>query len=51
MPRTAHYTSSEPACRAVLARLLALNHERYAAEVKARLHEKKSFLARFLGTP
>ena len=27
--------------REVLARLLALNHERYAAEVKAGLHEKK----------
>lgn len=35
------YTISEPARREVLARLLALNHERYAAEVKAGLHEKK----------
>jgi len=35
------YTISEPARREVLARLLALNHERYAEEVKAGLHEKK----------
>lgn len=35
------YTISEPARREVLARLLKLNHERYAEEVKQRLHEKK----------
>ncbi|MEZ4862547.1 MAG: type IIL restriction-modification enzyme MmeI [Caldilineaceae bacterium] len=35
------YTISEPARREVLSRLLALNHERYAEEVKAGLHEKK----------
>ena len=35
------YTISEPARREVLARLLRLNHERYAEEVKAGLHEKK----------
>lgn len=35
------YTIREPARREVLARLLALNHERYAEEVKAGLYEKK----------
>jgi hypothetical protein len=35
------YTISEPARREVLARLLKLNHERYAAEVKQGLHAKK----------
>jgi hypothetical protein len=35
------YTLSEPARRTVLDRLLALNHQRYAEEVKAGLHEKK----------
>ena len=35
------YTISEPARREVLARLLKLNHERYAEEVKQGLHEKK----------
>lgn len=35
------YTISEPARREVLARLLTLNHERYAEEVKQGLHEKK----------
>jgi hypothetical protein len=34
------YTLSEPARRTVLDRLLALNHHRYAEEVKAGLHEK-----------
>ena len=34
------YTISEPARREVLARLLKLNHERYAEEVKQGLHEK-----------
>ena len=35
------YTISESARREVLARLLKLNHERYAEEVKQGLHEKK----------
>jgi hypothetical protein len=35
------YTISEPARRDVLARLLKLNHERYAEEVRQGLHEKK----------
>jgi hypothetical protein len=35
------YTLSDPARRTVLDRLLALNHERYAEEVAAGLHEKK----------
>ncbi|WP_443092849.1 Eco57I restriction-modification methylase domain-containing protein [Candidatus Chloroploca mongolica] len=35
------YTISEAARRAVLDRLLALNHARYAEEVAAGLHEKK----------
>ena len=34
------YTISETARREVLARLLKLNHERYAEEVKQGLHEK-----------
>ena len=36
------YTLSEPARRTVLDRLLALNHQRYAEEVKAGLHNKKN---------
>ena len=35
------YTISESARREVLGRLLALNHARYEAEVKAGLHQKK----------
>jgi hypothetical protein len=35
------FTISEPARREVLARLLKLNHERYAEEVAAGLHDKK----------
>jgi hypothetical protein len=35
------YTISETARREVLSRLLKLNHERYAEEVKQGLHEKK----------
>ena len=35
------FTISEPARREVLARLLTLNHERYAEEVAKGLHEKK----------
>ena len=34
-------TISEPARREVLARLLKLNHQRYAEEVKEGLHQKK----------
>lgn len=40
-PQGERYTISEPARREVLRRLLALNHERYAEEVKAGLHDKK----------
>ena len=36
------YTISDSARRLVLARLLTLNHERYAAEVKQGLHGKKT---------
>jgi hypothetical protein len=36
------YTLSEPARRTVLDRLLSLNHQRYAEEVKAGLHDKKA---------
>src|SRR5205823_1004475 len=36
------YTLSEAARREVLGRLLKLNHERYAEEVAAGLHDKKS---------
>jgi hypothetical protein len=35
------FTISESARREVLARLLKLNHERYAEEVKQGLHDKK----------
>jgi hypothetical protein len=35
------FTISEPARREVLTRLLELNHERYAEEVRLGLHEKK----------
>jgi hypothetical protein len=35
------FTISEPARREVLARLLKLNHERYAEEVEQGLHDKK----------
>src|SRR5207244_2243199 len=35
------FTISEPARREVLARLLKLNHERYAEEVAQGLHDKK----------
>jgi hypothetical protein len=35
------FTISEPARREVLARLLKLNHERYAEEVRQGLHDKK----------
>ena len=36
------YTISEAARREVLTRLLKLNHERYAEEVRLGLHEKKA---------
>src|SRR5262249_16013288 len=35
------FTVSEPARREILARLLKLNHERYAGEVAQGLHDKK----------
>ena len=35
------FTNSEPARREVLTRLLELNHERNAEEVRQGLHEKK----------
>src|SRR5262249_2119406 len=41
MKQGLRYTISEPARRKVLARLLKLNHERYAEEVRQGLHEKK----------
>ena len=40
------FTISEPARREVLQRLLKLNHERYAAEVKQGLHSKKKGAAK-----
>jgi hypothetical protein len=39
------YTISEPAHQEVLARLLRLNHERDAEEVRQGLHEKKKATA------
>jgi len=36
------YTISEAARREVITRLLKLNHERYAEEVRLGLHEKKT---------
>jgi hypothetical protein len=41
MKQRVRYTLSEPASRAVLDRLLALNHQRYEDELKADLHQKK----------
>ena len=43
------YTISEPARREVLQRLLKLNHERYAGEVKQGLHGKKGGAGRVVG--
>ncbi len=40
------YTLSEPARRTVLDLLLVLNHQRYAEEVKAGLHDKKKSKAK-----
>ena len=40
------FTISEPARRQVLQRLLKLNHERYAEEVKQGLHDKKKSKAK-----
>ena len=45
------FTISEPARREVLQRLLKLNHERYAEEVKQGLHDKKKSKAKRTGTP
>jgi hypothetical protein len=39
--KSSNSSSSAPSAFAVLARLLKLNHERYAEEVKQGLHEKK----------
>jgi hypothetical protein len=41
------FTISEPARREVLQRLLKLNHERYAEEVKQGLHGKKGRAKKF----
>lgn len=41
-PQGIRYTISETARREVLSRLLKLNHERYAEEVRLGLHEKKT---------
>ena len=41
-PQGIRFTISESARREVLSRLLELNHQRYAEEVAAGLHEKKS---------
>ena len=41
-PQGIRYTVSETARREVLTRLLKLNHERYAEEIRLGLHEKKS---------
>ena len=43
------FTISEPARREVLQRLLKLNHERYAEEVKQGLHGKKGGAGRVVG--
>ena len=40
-PQGLRYAISQTARWDVLDRLLALNHQRYAEEVQARLHEKK----------
>ena len=45
------FTISEPARRDVLQRLLKLNHERYAEEVKQGLHDKKKSKAKKTDTP
>jgi hypothetical protein len=44
--QSVRYTISDPARREVLARLLKLNHERHAEEVKQGLHEKKKGAAK-----
>jgi len=41
-PQGLRFTISEAARREVLSRLLELNHQRYAEEVEAGLHEKKN---------
>ena len=40
-PQGVRFTFNQAAWREVLDQLLALNHERYAEEVAAGLHEKK----------
>lgn len=45
------FTISESARREVLQRLLKLNHERFAEEVKQGLHDKKKSKAKKAGTP
>lgn len=45
------FTISEDTRREVLQRLLKLNHERYAEEVKQGLHDKKKSKAKKTGTP
>ncbi len=45
------YTINEPARREVLARLLKLNHERHAEEVKQGLHEKRKGRAKKKAKP
>jgi hypothetical protein len=40
-PQGLPFTVSEAARREILTRLLELNHERYAEEVRQGLHEKK----------
>ncbi|NTV62837.1 MAG: hypothetical protein HGA65_04785, partial [Oscillochloris sp.] len=44
------YTISEASRRTVLDRLLALNHQRYAEEVAAGLHDKKGSGSRGQGS-
>ena len=41
-PQGLRFTISDAARREVLTRLLQLNHERYAEEVRQELHEKKT---------
>jgi hypothetical protein len=45
-PQGVRFTVSEAARRELLSRLLALNHQRYAEEVAAGLHEKDKTKAR-----
>lgn len=45
------FTIIEPTCREILQRLLKLNHERYAEEVAAGLHEKKKLAKSAVARP